>query len=57
MRSDEFANLVGAAWTLIGHEREATKDMNNAFMSEATIKKFPTLDERAAYFEKIGRGK
>jgi len=57
MRSEEFANLVGAAWTLIGHEKEATKDMNNAFMSKATVEKYPTLEERAAYFEKIGRGK
>ncbi|NLD88323.1 MAG: PHP domain-containing protein [Clostridiales bacterium] len=55
MRSKEFANLVSAAWMLIGHENEATKCLENAITSDKTIKSMPDISERVAHYEVIGR--
>lgn len=51
MRKPEFANLVDAAWALIGHELSATKDLTLGMFSAATLKRMPSLNERVEYFK------
>lgn len=50
-----FKHLVTATWTLIGHEKEATKCLENGMFTEATISKYPTIDERIEYFSACGQ--
>lgn len=50
-----FKHLVTATWTLIGHEKEATKCLENGMFTETTISKYPTIDERIEYFSKCGQ--
>jgi hypothetical protein len=52
-KSEEFRNLVDAAWALIGHEKTATIDLKNAFFSAETIAKYPDLYERIAVYKNI----
>ncbi|MBL8025725.1 MAG: PHP domain-containing protein, partial [Fibrobacteres bacterium] len=52
----EFSHLIDMTWALIGHEKAATEDMNNAFFSAETINRFPSLKERIEHFKKIGKG-
>lgn len=49
-RNPEFRNLYDATMALIAHEIAATKDINNAMFSDATISKLPDLNERMKYF-------
>lgn len=51
MRKPEFSNLVDAAWALIGHEWLSTEDPSKGMFSDETIKRFPSLPERAEYFK------
>lgn len=53
----EFGNLFDSTWALIGHERAATKNLNQGLFSEATIAKYPTLAERIEFFKEIGNDK
>ena len=46
----EFKHLADAAWALIGHELLATKDLNDGMFSEKTLREFPVLYDRIAYF-------
>jgi len=52
MRNPEFANLIDAAWALIGHEWSATEDMSMGMFSDEMIKRFPNLLDRVDYFKK-----
>ncbi len=52
-RDPGFANLYDAAWALIGHETEATKDLRNAFFSPETEERFPVMTDRIAHFRDI----
>ncbi len=55
LRNEAFQNLLEATWALIGHEIEATKDLNRGMFSAATIKSYPDLKQRIQVFQKIGR--
>lgn len=48
----EFKNLIDTTWALIGHEKAATKNIENGFFSASTIKKHPDLRTRIKYFKK-----
>lgn len=50
MRSPEFANLVDAAWALIGSENTHPR-----LFSPETIGRYPELADRTAHFAEIGR--
>lgn len=50
MRDPLFSNLFDAAWALIGHERQATRDLQAGFFSEKTIQEHADLNERICYF-------
>lgn len=52
-RSPEFAPLRDAALALIGHETAATENPANAMFSEETVKRFPDINERVAYFKSL----
>ncbi len=52
----EYKHLADAAWALIGHERLATKDLNDGLFSVKTIATFPELKDRIAYFSKAAKG-
>ena len=52
----EFAHLIEATYALIGHEKAATKNVENGMFTEKTVKKMPELERRIAYFSKIGKG-
>lgn len=54
-RDPEFANLQDAAWALIGHEKAATEDLDNSFVSEKTDLKYPYLNDRIEYYASIGK--
>ncbi|MGE5615030.1 MAG: PHP domain-containing protein [Bacillota bacterium] len=54
MRNREFSNLVDSTWALIGHERAAGENIENAMFSDETIKKYPNLDERIKVYKELG---
>jgi len=51
MKADMFAHLSDAAYALIGHEREATKNLDRAMFSPSVRREMPELHERCAYFK------
>lgn len=55
LRNETFQNLYEATWALVGHEIEATKDLNRGMFSAATRKTYPDLKQRIQVFQKIGR--
>ncbi|MBE6588194.1 MAG: PHP domain-containing protein [Ruminococcaceae bacterium] len=50
-----YTHLYDATWALIGHEKAATKDVNDGMFSEKTTEKLPELSARIGHFSKIGR--
>lgn len=50
-----FKHLVTATWTLIGHEKEATKSLENGMFTLKTINKYPSIDERIKHFSACGQ--
>ena len=57
IKQPPFAHLITATWTLIGHEKEATKDITNGMFTESTINKYPSLEERITHFCACGQNK
>lgn len=57
LRRPEFANLIDAAWALIGHEREAGRDPRAGMFAPETARRIPDLEERIRVYRKIGEGK
>ncbi|HHW03755.1 MAG TPA: PHP domain-containing protein [Thermoanaerobacterales bacterium] len=53
-KKPDFRNLVDSTWALIGHEKAATRDIEDGMFSQKTIKKYPDLEERIQIFKKIG---
>ena len=53
-RDPKFANLVDAAWALIGAENAATQSLSLNFFSEKTVNLLPDLNKRTAYFKELG---
>ena len=51
-----FAHLGEATWALIGHEKAATADIEDAMFSEKSRRLCPDLDERVSRYSRIGRG-
>lgn len=54
-RDEMFSHLEQATWALIGHERSATENLDNAMFAETMIKEYPELSERVKYFSNIGK--
>lgn len=55
LEDPKFANLITATWALIGHEKEATKDLNNGIFSKETVNKYPDLKERLDIYAELGK--
>ncbi|HOJ09776.1 MAG TPA: PHP domain-containing protein [Clostridiales bacterium] len=55
MRNDEFSNLIDSTWALIGHEKAATENIDDAMFSAKTIQKYGDLNERIAIYKEIGK--
>lgn len=55
LRRDDFKHLIDATWALIGHEKAATRDINDGFFAHNAVTKYPGLTERIAAYAKIGR--
>lgn len=51
----EFANLIDAAWALIGHERASAEDPAAGMFSAGTIARLPSMTARVEYFAEKGR--
>lgn len=51
LRNPEFANLVDAAWALIGHELSATIDLAQGMFSAETMRQMPDLGARIEFFK------
>ncbi len=51
----EFKHLIDSTWALIGHERSATRNMEEGMFSESTVSKYPDLGQRIQKFKEIGR--
>jgi len=51
----DYSHLYSATWALIGHEKAATDDITCGMFSDKMIELMPSLSERIAYFEKIGK--
>lgn len=56
LKDPQYRHLIDSTWALIGHELAATANIDDGMFTAKTIAKFPDLPERAAYFEKLGRG-
>ncbi len=56
LRLPEFAHLEHTTWAVIGSGKAAEKDVALSFVSDQTKQRLPKLQDRIAYFEKIGRG-
>jgi hypothetical protein len=55
IRQPQFRHLIDAAWALIGHEREATRDAERGMFSPAILRELPDLQSRILHFAAIGR--
>ena len=55
LENPKFSNLITATWALIGHEKEATKNLNRGIFSEETVAKYPNFNERLEEFAKLGK--
>lgn len=53
-RNDAFRHLFDAAWALIGHELEATKDLTRGMFSQDTVKALPGFDARIEAYKAFG---
>ncbi len=51
MRAPMFAHLSDAAYALIGHEKEATRSLENGMFSAKTVSVLPDLKARTAYYK------
>jgi hypothetical protein len=51
----EFKHLITSTWALIGHERSSEMNTREGIFSKKSIKNYPDLESRLAYFEKIGK--
>lgn len=54
-RDEMFSHLEQATWALIGHEKAATENLDNAMFSENMVEKYPDINDRIKYFSSIGR--
>ena len=54
MRANAFQNLIDSTWALIGHELEATRNIESGMFSAGVVAKYPELDSRTAVFKEIG---
>ena len=52
MRDDFFKPLINATWALIGHEKQASLDLDKSMFSEAIAHQFPKLAQRISYYIK-----
>ncbi len=55
LENPKFSNLITATWALIGHEKEATKNLKYGIFSDETVAKYPNLNERLEEFAKLGK--
>lgn len=55
LKNDEFKNLIDSTWALIGHEKEATEDLNKGMFSKETIDKYPDMNERIRVYKTFGQ--
>ena len=55
LENPKFSNLITATWALIGHEKEATKNLNHGIFSKETVAKYPNLNKRLEEFAKLGK--
>ncbi len=55
LKKPQFKHLITATWALIGHEKEATKNLDDGMFSAKTIAAFPELTARVSHFDAIGR--
>jgi len=55
LEKPEFAHLSTATWVLIGHEKAASKDIDDNMFSEKIVAKYPKIKDRIPYYENIGK--
>ena len=55
LRSQGYKHLIQSTWALIGHERAATLDEQDAMFSVKTIQRYPDLEQRIQHFAELGR--
>jgi len=53
----EFANLIEATWAMIGHENQATIELEQGMFSQRTKEKMPRLEDRIKYYAQIAQEK
>lgn len=54
-RDEMFSHLEQATWALIGHEKAATENLEDAMFSEKMVAKYPDINDRTKYFSQIGK--
>lgn len=57
LRHEKFRHLGDSTWALIGHERAATRSIEEGMFSAATRARLPRLSDRVAYYAKLGSAK
>ena len=55
IKEEPFQHLITATWTLIGHEKQATQDLEDGMFTEKTMKQYPSIEERIEYFSECGK--
>jgi len=55
IRQAQFRHLIDAAWALIGHEREATRDPAGGMFAPRIVQRSPDLQSRIRHFRDQGK--
>lgn len=55
MENPDFENLIDSTWAIIGHEKEASKNIQHSMFSKESNSRFDTLEEKVSYFKEKGR--
>lgn len=53
MRDGFFSNLIDATWALIGHERQASIDLDKNMFSDKITRVYPDLAQRINYYKTL----
>lgn len=55
MRDEFFSPLIAATWALIGHEKQASIDLDKSMFSATTVKLYPNLAQRISHYMELAK--
>lgn len=54
LEDEEFSNLIDSTWALIGHEKMASRSIENGMFAPRTVKRYPDLEKRIQIYSELG---